>query len=114
ESDGDVIETPIAESIATPMPERAPDLVPVGRPVARRAVVAAGAGALLALPSYRLIKKLYDRAVFDYDGTVYSGPGVQPLVPNDKFYTVTKNVVDPNIKKSIWGLEISGKVEHAK
>ncbi len=73
-----------------------------------------GAGALLALPSYKLIKDLYDRAVFDYDGTVYSGPGVQPIVPNDKFYTVTKNVVDPNVKKSVWGLEINGEVEHAK
>jgi DMSO/TMAO reductase YedYZ molybdopterin-dependent catalytic subunit len=114
EPDAEPIATPIPEPVAVPTPEITPELVPVGRPIARRAVVAAGAGALLALPSYKLIKDLYDRAVFDYDGTVYSGPGVQPLVPNDKFYTVTKNVVDPNVKKSVWGLEIGGLVEHGR
>lgn len=88
--------------------------VDVGQPSTRRALLAVGAGAVFALPTYRLIDKLYDRATFDYDGTVYSGPGVMPLVPNDKFYTVTKNVVDPNVKKSIWGLEISGLVDHGR
>ncbi|MGH2551644.1 MAG: molybdopterin-dependent oxidoreductase [Thermomicrobiales bacterium] len=88
--------------------------VPVGQPSTRRALLAAGAGALIAAPTYKLIDTLYNRAAFDYDGTVYSGPGVQPLVPNDKFYTVTKNVVDPNVKRSIWGLEISGLVDHGR
>ena len=87
---------------------------PVGKPYARRAVLAIGAGAVFAAPAYVLIKRLYDRAVFPYDGTVYSGPGIQPIVPNDRFYTVTKNVVDPNVSKSVWGLEISGLVEHPK
>jgi DMSO/TMAO reductase YedYZ molybdopterin-dependent catalytic subunit len=87
---------------------------PAGKPYARRAVVAAGVGAVLAWPSYVLIKRLYDRAVFPYDGTVYNGPGIQPVTPNDRFYTVTKNVVDPNVDKSVWGLEISGLVEHGK
>ncbi len=87
---------------------------PVGKPYARRAVLAAAAGAVFAAPTYVLIKRLYDRAVFPYDGTVYSGPGIQPIVPNDRFYTVTKNVVDPNVSKSVWGLEISGLVEHPK
>ncbi len=101
--------------------ERAPDndgehasLMAAGRPSSRRAVLAAVAGALVALPTYWLIRKLYDRAAFDYDGTVYNGPGVQPLVPTAKFYTVTKNVVDPNVKRSLWGLEIGGMVDHAK
>ena len=107
--------------VAQPLPEPLPvmpaptaSLTPVGQPLARRAVVAAGAGALMAIPTYRLVKDLYDRAVFPYDGTVYSGPGVQPLTPNEKFYTVTKNVVDPNVKKSVWGLEINGHVEHGR
>ena len=100
--------------VAQPLPEPLPvmpaptaSLTPVGQPLARRAVVAAGAGALMAIPTYRLVKDLYDRAVFPYDGTVYSGPGVQPLTPNEKFYTVTKNVVDPNVKKAVWGLDIN-------
>ena len=86
----------------------------VGKPYARRAVIAAAAGAVMALPTYALIKRLYDRAVFPYDGTVYNGPGIQPIVPNDRFYTVTKNVVDPNVDKSVWALEISGRVEHSR
>lgn len=88
--------------------------VAVGRPSTRRAVLAAGAGAIFAAPTYKLIDTLYDRAVFPYDGTIYNGPGVQPLVPNEKFYTVTKNVVDPNVKKSVWALEISGLVDHGR
>jgi DMSO/TMAO reductase YedYZ molybdopterin-dependent catalytic subunit len=87
--------------------------VPVGTPLARRAVIAAAGGAILALPSYVLIKRLYDRAVFDYDGRPYSGPGVMPITPTDKFYTVTKNVVDPNVKRSLWRLEIDGLVDHS-
>jgi DMSO/TMAO reductase YedYZ molybdopterin-dependent catalytic subunit len=87
---------------------------PAGAPSTRRALLAAGVGALFAAPTYRLVTTLRDRAVFPYDGTVYSGPGVQPLVPNEKFYAVTKNVVDPNVKRSIWGLEISGLVDHGR
>jgi DMSO/TMAO reductase YedYZ molybdopterin-dependent catalytic subunit len=94
---------PVAGGAATVAP---------GQPLARRAVVAAGAGAVFAYPAYRLIKNLYDRAVFPYDGTVYSGPGVMPITPNDKFYTVTKNVVDPNVDRAVWGLDIFGMVDH--
>lgn len=88
--------------------------VAVGAPIGRRAVVAAGAGAVLALPSSVLMKRLYDQAVFPYDGLAYSGPGVQPITPNDKFYTVTKNVVDPDVSKRVWGLEIGGLVRNGR
>ncbi|MFL5759960.1 MAG: molybdopterin-dependent oxidoreductase [Thermomicrobiales bacterium] len=94
-------------------PATAPEVVPVARPATRRAVLAAGVGVLLALPSYALIKRLYDRAVFSYDGLTYSGPGVMPITPNDKFYSVTKNVVDPNVTKTFWRLEIGGLVMHS-
>src|SRR5215213_11207925 len=70
---------------------------PLGEPVGRRAVVAGAAGLALAAGSGALIRNLKERATFSYDGLAYSGPGVQPIAPNDKFYTVTKNVVDPNI-----------------
>src|SRR5215204_3765148 len=71
--------------------------VPVGEPVGRRAVVAGAAGLALAAGSGALIRNLNDRATFSYDGLAYSGPRVEPIAPNDKFYTVTKNVVDPNV-----------------
>ncbi|MDP9472248.1 MAG: molybdopterin-dependent oxidoreductase [Chloroflexota bacterium] len=88
--------------------------VSVGDPVGRRVVLAGAAGALLAAPSYGLLRRLYDRATFAYDGTPYSGPGIEPIAPNDKFYTVTKNVVDPNVTTAFWRLEVGGLVEDAK
>jgi DMSO/TMAO reductase YedYZ molybdopterin-dependent catalytic subunit len=88
--------------------------VPVAEPVGRRAVVAGAAGLALAAGSGALIRNLNERAVFSYDGLAYSGPGVQPIAPNDKFYTVTKNVVDPNVDAGIWRLKIGGLVEEPK
>ena len=79
-------------------------------PVGRRAVVAGAATVALALPSFALIQRLNADATFPYDGTPYSGPGVQPLTPNDKFYTVTKNVVDPNVSQNLWALQVDGLV----
>ena len=60
-------------------------------------MVAGAAGLALAAGSGALIRNLNERATFSYDGLAYSGPGVKPIAPNDKFYTVTKNVVDPNV-----------------
>ena len=51
-------------------------------------------------------------ASFSYDGTQYKGRGVEPITPNDKFYCVTKNVVDPRVQESIWRIEVTGLVEH--
>jgi len=85
-----------------------------GRTVGRRAILATVATALISAPSFGLIRRLYNRATFDYDGRPYSGPGVKPIAPNDQFYTVTKNVVDPNISKRVWALEITGKVDSPK
>lgn len=87
--------------------------LPAGEPVARRAVLAGAAGVALALPSYRMLDTLYQRATFSYDGRPYSGPGVQPVTPNAQFYSVTKNVVDPNVTKRFWRLEVDGLVEDA-
>ncbi len=93
-----------------PRPALAAYPVPVGEPMGRRALVAGAAGVALAAGSGALIRDLNARATFSYDGMAYSGPGVQPIAPNDKFYTVTKNVVDPNIDAGIWRLEIGGMV----
>jgi DMSO/TMAO reductase YedYZ molybdopterin-dependent catalytic subunit len=37
------------------------------------------------------------------------GP-LTPITPNSLFYSVTKNVVDPAIERSVWRLEIGGHV----
>ena len=98
----------------TPRPAVLAPPEPIAAPVGRRAVVAGMAGVALAAGSGVLIKELNERATFSYDGLAYSGPGVQPIAPNDKFYTVTKNVVDPNVDAGIWRLEIGGLVEEPR
>ena len=69
-------------------------------------VAAAGGGAALA-------HKLYRAATFSYDGTQYKGSIVQPITPNDLFYCVTKNVIDPKVNIDLWHLEIGGLVQNA-
>ena len=97
-----------------PRPALAARPVPVGEPVGRRAVVAGAAGVALTAGSGALLRNLNAQATFSYDGLAYSGPGVEPIAPNDKFYTVTKNVVDPNVDAGIWRLEIGGMVEEPR
>ena len=59
-----------------------------------------------------MIRRLFQVATFSYDGTQYKGREVQPITPNDKFYCVTKNVVDPRVNESLWRLEVTGLVQH--
>jgi DMSO/TMAO reductase YedYZ molybdopterin-dependent catalytic subunit len=80
-------------------------------PLPRRALLGGAVAAGLALAGNALFERLYDRATFAYDGRPYSGPGVEPITPNDKFYSVTKNVIDPNVSTRVWGLEINGFVD---
>lgn len=101
-----------APEIAEPTVEAV--AAPSGVALARRSLLAAGAGGLLALPSVALIRQLNDDAVFAYDGRPYSGPGIQPITPNDQFYSVTKNVVDPDVAKSLWALQVGGLVDHGR
>jgi len=68
-------------------------------------VAAIGGGATLA-------RKLYRAATFSYDGTQYKGSIVQPITPNDLFYCVTKNVIDPKVNIDVWHLEIDGLVQN--
>ena len=88
--------------------------VPAGEPVGRRVLLAGAVGVVLAAASGALLRALNARATFSYDGLAYSGPGVQPIAPVDKFYTVTKNVVDPNVLPEVWRLEIGGMVEEPR
>lgn len=89
-------------------------VAPSGGVLARRTLLAAGASGLLAVPSVGLIRRLNDDAVFGYDGRPYSGPGIQPITPNDQFYSVTKNVVDPDVSKSVWALQVGGLVDRGR
>jgi DMSO/TMAO reductase YedYZ molybdopterin-dependent catalytic subunit len=80
-------------------------------PMGRRAVVLGGLAILIAGGGGELLRKLYRIATFSYDGTQYKGRIVQPITPNDQFYCVTKNVVDPKVNADLWRLEVTGQVQ---
>jgi DMSO/TMAO reductase YedYZ molybdopterin-dependent catalytic subunit len=82
--------------------------------IGRRALILGGLGLLLAGGGVGLMRKLYRTATFGYDGTQYKGRGVQPITPNDQFYCVTKNVVDPRVNVSVWHLEVDGLVQNPR
>jgi DMSO/TMAO reductase YedYZ molybdopterin-dependent catalytic subunit len=92
--------------------DRASTLAPVAIPISRRAVLNAALGASLVYPIYDIMKDMYQDATFFYDGTVYSGEDIEPITPTDRFYTVTKNVVDPDIDRERWRLEVGGAVDN--
>jgi DMSO/TMAO reductase YedYZ molybdopterin-dependent catalytic subunit len=78
----------------------------------RRAFVLGTIGLAAAGGGVALVRKLYRAATFSYDGTQYKGSIVQPITPNDLFYCVTKNVVDPKVNVDLWHLEIGGLVQN--
>ena len=77
----------------------------------RRAIVVGGLGLLVAGGAAALVRRLYRAATFSYDGTQYKGSIVQGITPNEQFYCVTKNVVDPQVDAAFWRLEVSGLVQ---
>ncbi len=83
-------------------------------PIGRRAVLASGVGVVLAVAAGALMRRLYGLATFSYDGTQYKGADVQYVTPADKFYVVTKNVIDPQAERDNWRLEIAGMVDRPR
>jgi len=75
----------------------------------RELVVGAAAGAF-ALGSGGLVEVLRRRSTFGYDGLEVLGANVQRITPNDEFYVVTKNLIDPRVVRERWRLELSGLV----
>jgi DMSO/TMAO reductase YedYZ molybdopterin-dependent catalytic subunit len=80
--------------------------------IGRRAFVLSAIGVAVAGGGLALARKLYRVATFSYDGTQYKGHIVQPITPNDLFYCVTKNVVDPRVNVGLWHLEVIGLVQN--
>jgi DMSO/TMAO reductase YedYZ molybdopterin-dependent catalytic subunit len=83
-----------------------------GRP--RRAFLLLGMTALLGIAFSGVLKRLYNVATFFYDGKTYDGPKVAKITPTVDFYSVTKNIVDPDVVRRLWRLEVAGLVEQPK
>ena len=77
----------------------------------RRRFLAGSVGALAAVALGGMLRRLYQLGSFNYDGTQYGGPQVQKITPTDKFYQVTKNLVDPDVARDLWRFDIVGNVE---
>jgi len=89
-------------------PEAAGDLLP------RRAFLVGTAGLVVGLGSLGLMRRLYDRGAFGYDGLSLRPADLSEVTPVEKFYTVTKNLIDPRVDASQWRLEVTGHVEHPR
>ncbi len=80
--------------------------------IGRRAFVLGAIGAAATGGGIALARKLYRAATFSYDGTQYKGSVVKAITPNELFYCVTKNVVDPRVDVDLWHLEVNGLVKN--
>lgn len=87
---------------------------PLGPPIGRRALLVGGVGGVLLLASGGMLRRLYGLATFSYDGTRLRGPELAPVTPNEQFYVVTKNVIDPSVWKRAWRLDVNGLVDNAR
>ncbi len=76
----------------------------------RRSVLVGGLAIVLGVASGFEVESLFRRFAF-YDGRTLAG-AVQPVTPNDRFYIVTKNLVDPDVVESMWRLRVSGLVQN--
>src|SRR6266487_2336974 len=81
--------------------------------IGRRAFVLSAIGVAVAGGGFALARRLYRVATFSYDGTPYKGRIVEPITPNELFYCVTKNVVDPKVNADLWHLELNGLVQNS-
>jgi DMSO/TMAO reductase YedYZ molybdopterin-dependent catalytic subunit len=85
--------------------------------VGRRRFVALGIGAAVALALGSTLRRLFRMGTFSYDGRQYGGPKVQkitPIRPDDEFYQVSKNLIDPDVARDSWRLDIVGRVENPR
>jgi DMSO/TMAO reductase YedYZ molybdopterin-dependent catalytic subunit len=80
----------------------------------RRAFIVAALGVIGGVATGALLRLAYLRAAYAYDGTENRGPGIQSITPNDRFYVVTKNNIDPSPNREVWRLEIAGRLRHPR
>ena len=87
-------------------------LVPAN--AARRTFLQIAAGTALTLGFGALLRRLFQLSTIGYDGNTYEGTDLERITPNGDFYSVTKNVVDPDVVRSVWRFDVAGLVEEPK
>lgn len=101
---------PVRELVAAGGVPGPPPPGAVGRRALLGGVGVGVVGVGLAAATGGLGTELYRRATFSYDGLRLGGPEITPITPIEKFYTVTKNVVDPRVDVARWRFGIGGAV----
>lgn len=77
----------------------------------RRQLLVAGVGLALLAATGGLALRLFGAGTFGYDGMrLFARNGRQTITPVGDFYSVTKNLVDPDVNASLWRLEVMGDV----
>jgi DMSO/TMAO reductase YedYZ molybdopterin-dependent catalytic subunit len=92
----------------------APKATLLGGGRTRRAFIYLAVTALGGVVFGGIFRRLRRISTITYDGNTYEGPDVEIITPNEDFYSVTKNLVDPEVVQSIWRLEIAGAVEQPR
>ncbi len=77
--------------------------------LARSGVAAVGGLLLGGFALDALIQALFGRSNLSYEGMT-TQPPITYLTPTDKFYVVSKNVLDPDVALGDWALDVGGLV----
>ncbi len=75
----------------------------------RRTLLAGAAAGVGLLATGGLVEALRRRSAIGYDGLTLQRRSVDPVTANDDFYVVTKNIIDPAVRKGLWRLEVGGR-----
>jgi DMSO/TMAO reductase YedYZ molybdopterin-dependent catalytic subunit len=85
-----------------------------GNIIGRRAFLFLGTAATLSVLLGTLLHRLFRLGTFSYDGKTNDAPGVEPITSNRRFYSVTKNIIDPDVNPALWRLEVAGQVQRPR
>lgn len=83
----------------------------------RRAFVTGATGAIAGAALGGVAWRLFARATIGpngYDGHLTKGQNLSPITPNEEFYVVTKNIIDPNVDRGLWRLGVRGLVDRPR
>jgi DMSO/TMAO reductase YedYZ molybdopterin-dependent catalytic subunit len=75
----------------------------------RRTLLAGAGAALAAAATGSLLEAARRGSALGYDGQTLQRRRVEPVTANDDFYVVTKNLIDPSVRRGLWRLQVTGR-----